>query len=216
MDFVAPPGAKVQMTRRQGSGTIFVILKIDPNDIYLMDELRDTNQAFNRLMHDQQERLKELSCINRTTTILKEGKPVEESLQQIVLLLPAAWQYPEYTVARIRFGGKEFESAGFYETHWRMFQDFVTIDNEKGSIEIFYTTEFPQESEGPFLKEERDLIQNIASIITGYINSYKARDIIRLSQISTKEEDDTTEVSSRKLLQKFLDGTMPRGMYFTI
>ena len=93
-------------------------------------------------MHDQQERLKELACINRTTAILKEGKPIEESLQQIVLLLPAAWQYPEYTVARIRFAGKEFESVGFHETNWRMVQEFVTIDDEKGSIEIFYTTEF--------------------------------------------------------------------------
>jgi hypothetical protein len=170
----------------------------------MMDELRNNNQAFNRLMHDQQERLKELACINRTTAILKEGKPVEESLQHIVLLLPAAWQYPEFTVARIRFAGKEFESAGFKETVWKMIQDFVTIDDEKGTIEIFYTREFNLESEGPFLKEERDLIQNIASLLTGYINSYKARDIIRLTQMR-KEEEDITELSSRKLLQKFLD-----------
>ena len=91
------------------------------------------------------------------------------------------------------------------KTNWRMFQEFITIDDEKGSIEIFYTTEFNDEYEGPFLKEERDLIQNIASLLTGYINSYKARDIIRLSQITQKEEEDITEVSSRKLLQKFLD-----------
>jgi hypothetical protein len=186
-------------------GTIFVILKIDPDNTRLMDELRDNNQAFNRLMHDQQERLKELACINRTTAILKESKPIEESLQQIVLYLPAAWQYPEYTVARIRFAGKEFESVGFHETRWKMEQDFFTIDDEKGSIEIFYTSEFSKDYEGPFLKEERDLIQNIASMLTGYINSYKARDIIRLSQITHKEEEDITEVSSRKLLQKFLD-----------
>ena len=170
-----------------------------------MDDIRDNNQAFNRLMHDQQERLKELACINRTTAILKEGKPIEESLQQIVLLLPAAWQYPEYTLARIRFDGKEFESVGFHETYWKMFQDFVTIDEERGSIEIFYTIEFSKEHEGPFLKEERDLIQNIASLLTGYINSYKARDIIRLSKIEKREQDQITEVSSRKLLQKFLD-----------
>ncbi len=170
-----------------------------------MDELRGNNQAFNRLMHDQQERLKELACINRTTAILKEGKPVEETLQQIVLLLPEAWQYPEYTVARIRFAGNDFESVGFHETSWRMFQDFSTIDEEKGSIEIFYTTEFKAESEGPFLKEERDLIQNIASLLTGYINSFRARDIIRLSQITRKEDESLTGVSSRKLLQKFLD-----------
>jgi hypothetical protein len=47
-------------------GTIFVILKIDPTDTWLMDELRDNNQAFNRLMHDQQERLKEFEAYLQT------------------------------------------------------------------------------------------------------------------------------------------------------
>ena len=70
---------------------------------------------------------------------------------------------------------KVFESADFHETDWRMAQEFNTIDGEKGSIEIFYTMEFNVENEGPFLKEERDLIQNIAHLITGYINSYKAQ-----------------------------------------
>ncbi len=146
-----------------------------------MDELIQNTPEYNRLLHDQRERLKELACINRTTSILKEGKPIEESLQQIVLLLPAAWQYPEYTVARIRFMGNDFETVDFHETSWRMVQEFTTIDNEKGSIEIYYTTEFNMESEGPFLKEERDLIQNIASLLTGYINSYKARDIFKIN-----------------------------------
>ncbi|TAL64762.1 MAG: hypothetical protein EPN88_10470, partial [Bacteroidetes bacterium] len=99
-----------------------------------MDGLIHNTPEYNRLLHDQQERLKELACINRTTSILKEGKPIEESLQQIVLLLPAAWQYPEYTVARIRFMGKEFESVDFSETNWKMVQEFVTIDGEKGFI----------------------------------------------------------------------------------
>lgn len=170
-----------------------------------MDESMHNTPEYNRLLYDQLERLKELACINRTTSILKEFKPIEESLQQIVLLLPAAWQYPEYTVARIRFMGKVFETVDFRETSWRMVQEFTTIDNEKGSIEIFYTSEFNAENEGPFLKEERDLIQNIGSLLTGYINSYKARDLIRLTHVSQKEEEDVKETSSRKLLQKFLD-----------
>jgi hypothetical protein len=170
-----------------------------------MDEINNNNPEYNRLLHNQQERLKELACINKTTSILKEFKPIEESLQQIVLLLPAAWQYPEYTVARIKFMGNEFESVDFRETNWRMVQEFITIDDEKGSIEIFYTTEFNTESEGPFLKEERDLILNIGSLLTGYINSYKARDIIRLTKAILKDEADPKDISSRKLLQKFLD-----------
>lgn len=169
-----------------------------------MDKKVNINPEYKKLLHEQQERVKELSCINQTTYILKEGKPIEETLQQIVLLLPAAWQYPEYTVARIRFMEKVFESADFHETEWRMAQEFSTIDGENGSIEIFYKMEFNVENEGPFLKEERDLIQNIAHLITGYINSYKARDIIRLSQLP-REEEDPTNVSSRKLLQRFLE-----------
>lgn len=81
-----------------------------------MDEMSHNNPEYNRLLHDQRERLKELSCINQTTSVMKEGKPIEETLQQIVLLLPAAWQYPEYTKARIIFMGKEFESVDFLET----------------------------------------------------------------------------------------------------
>lgn len=170
-----------------------------------MDANNQISPEYSRLLHDQRERLKELGCINQTTYILKEGKPIEETLQQIVLLLPAAWQYPEFTVARISFKHKVFESLDFIVTNWRMAQDFSTIDDETGEIEIFYTKEFKEESEGPFLKEERDLIQNIASLITGYINSYKARDIIRTASIPRKEEDDFANIPSKKLLQKFLD-----------
>jgi len=170
-----------------------------------MDTSNHITPEFSRLLHEQRERVKELSCINQTTYILKEGKPIEETLQQIVLLLPAAWQYPEYTVARISFMLNQFESQEFQETRWKMVQEFNTIDDETGSIEIFYTKEFREENEGPFLKEERDLIQNIASLITGYINSYKARDIIRKAAVPRKEEDDFTNIPSKKLLQKFLD-----------
>ncbi len=183
----------------------FVTLNSGTTDYPLMVEFKNKTPEYNRLLHDQQERLKELSCINRTTAILKEGKPIEESLQQIVLMLPAAWQYPEYTAARITYMDKTFESALFRETNWRMAQEFFTIDNQKGIIEIFYTTEFKDESEGPFLKEERDLIINIGSLLTGYINSYKARDFLRLANITQKDDEDIKDVSSRKLLQKFLD-----------
>lgn len=170
-----------------------------------MDPKNHITPEFKQLLHDQQERVKELSCINQTTYILKENKPVEETLQQIALLLPPAWQYPEYTTARITFMHKQFESIDFRETKWRMAQEFETIDGEKGLIEIFYTKEFKEEHEGPFLKEERDLIINISSLITGYINSHKARDFIRTTSVPLREEDDISHIPSKKLLQKFLD-----------
>jgi len=169
-----------------------------------MSENSHITPEYRKLLHDQKERLKELGCINQTTYILKEGKPVEETLQQIVLLLPAAWQYPDFTAARIRFNGKTFETPDLQETTWKMIQEFTTIDDETGAVEIYYTREFTMQDEGPFLKEERDLIRNIASLLTGYINSYKARDIIRMAQ-PPREEEDLRDISSRKLLQRFLE-----------
>ena len=40
-------------------------------------------------------------------------------------------------------------------------------EEKKGSIEIFYLKEFPDADEGPFLKEERNLLVNLANLIAG-------------------------------------------------
>lgn len=170
-----------------------------------MEDKNQISPEYHRLLHEQHERLKELGCINQTTYILKECKPVEETLQQIVLLLPPAWQYPKYTEARIIYRGKSFETPGFRETPWKMEQEFNTIDDENGVVQVYYTQEFREEYEGPFLKEERDLILNIANLITGYINSSKARDIILGRHVPGEDVEDIHGLSSRQLLQKFLE-----------
>ena len=118
-----------------------------------MNDQTESGSGFTRDIHDQQERLKELSCINRATQILKERKPVEETLMHLVLELPNALQYPEFTVARIRFHGQTFETPGFTETGWKLSEDFEALSG-KGSVEVCYTCPFLEEDEGPFLKEE--------------------------------------------------------------
>ena len=157
------------------------------------------------------ERLKELAAINQTTNILRTGKPIEEALHQICLVLPKAWQYPEFTVCRIRYGRMEFTSPNFKETHWCQKQQFETIDNQEGSIEIFYLKAFPVSDEGPFMQEERHLVINLANIITGYLNSVKGKAILK-----KVKRDDPPVLSgsdlekskySRKLLQTFLNRT---------
>ena len=155
------------------------------------------------------ERLKELSAINQTTAILRTGKPIEEALHQIALILPKAWQYPEFTVSRIRYTTFEITSPGFRETQWSQKQSFETIDNQEGSIEIYYLKAFPPSFEGPFLEEERHLIINLANIIAGYLNSVKGKAILRKTvekepQSVPKESSESTKYS-RQLLQTFLN-----------
>ena len=78
--------------------------------------------------------------------------------------------------------GKEFESVEFCESNWKMIQEFSTIDDERGSIEIFYTTEFNNENEGPFLKEERSLINVIAERIGEIVERKNAQEALQESE----------------------------------
>ncbi|HLP72686.1 MAG TPA: PEP/pyruvate-binding domain-containing protein [Bacteroidales bacterium] len=164
-----------------------------------MDDRVQKNIDYSKLLHEQQERLKELACINRTTSIIREGKPFDETFHQIVLILPAAWQYPDHTVARISFNGTEFSTAGYRDTDWKMSQEFSTIDDENGLIEVCYTKKFDDWDEGPFLKEERDLIRNIANLLAGYLNSSKAKKIIK------PHATEAEVITGGKLLQQFID-----------
>lgn len=146
-----------------------------------------TRDVFNKLHRENTERLKELKAINQTSKIIEEGKPVDETLQEICSILPKSWQYPRYTVCRIRFEGKIYTSENFMESIWTQSENFVTIDNKKGMIEVFYLRSFPDEDEGPFLSEERNLLINIARLISGYLNDYKGRAIIHRKGVPAQE-----------------------------
>ncbi|MEE4214413.1 MAG: hypothetical protein V2I34_05065, partial [Bacteroidales bacterium] len=163
------------------------------------------DNGYKQLLQEQKERLKELACINRTTAILKEGKSIDETLQNIVHSLPPAWQYPEYTVARITYGNKIFMTTNFEETKWVLSQEFTTINNIKGSLEVFYTREFEKLDHGPFLEEEKDLIENLASLLTGFINSIQAREMMNIPEPVAPDEKAKPGTSSRQLLQRFLE-----------
>lgn len=169
-----------------------------------------TRDVFNKLHHENTERLKELRAINQTTHIIDEGKTVDETLLEICALLPRSWQYPRHTVSRIKFEGKTYTSHNFQETEWVQTEHFVTIDNKKGTVEIFYLKQFPKEDEGPFLQEERNLLVNIARLISGYLNNYKGREIIHRKgipeqAIQPSDNFRNSLVSNKKPLQLYFN-----------
>ncbi|KAF0131977.1 MAG: pyruvate phosphate dikinase PEP/pyruvate-binding protein [Bacteroidetes bacterium] len=169
----------------------------------------DLGGQFERLKAQNLERLKELAIMNRTSHIIRENRPPEETLKHIAMILPDGWQYPASTGARIMYDGHFYLSPNFNLTEWKQIQEFSTIDDKKGFIEISYAKEFPTADEGPFLAEERDLIFNLSNMICGYINSYKGLRIIE--KISPKDKNRKQEepvkeaLPGRKLLQLFLN-----------
>ncbi|MCK9618523.1 MAG: pyruvate, phosphate dikinase [Lentimicrobiaceae bacterium] len=163
-----------------------------------------------KIVYERTERLKELSAINQTTQIIREGKPVDEMLQQVCMILPPAWQYPDFTAARIHYDGKDFKTANYHPSQWVQRQSIETIDNKSGFLEVCYLKKFIDYDEGPFLKEERSLINNIAGMLVGYLNSLAAKKIIsktRLQETSAmlKPGEKGSKITSRQLLRTFLN-----------
>ncbi len=74
----------------------------------------------------------------------------------------AAYQYPECTCSKIVFEGKKFQTPNFKETPWKQSTDIILKERKIGAIDVFYLQEKPILDEGPFLKEERRLLDAIA------------------------------------------------------
>ena len=109
------------------------------------------------------ERVKELTCLYGITQIA--GRPeltVAQIVEGVVRVLPAAWQYPEITVARIVLDGRAYASPGFHVGGASQTTAIVANRVERGFVEVAYARHKPKIDEGPFLKEERSLIDAIA------------------------------------------------------
>jgi two-component system, NtrC family, sensor kinase len=109
------------------------------------------------------ERVKELTCLYGICQIAaKPNKSLDEVLQDVVELFPPAWQYPEITCGRITVDDREYVTPGFRDGPHCQAADLIVSGSNAGRIEVIYTEDRPELDEGPFLAEERNLINAVA------------------------------------------------------
>ncbi len=123
------------------------------------------------------ERVKELSCLYRISRVSARsvGSP-DKVLQCIVELIPPAWQHPEIAAARIVLDGKRYETSGFKEGRRRQAAEVVVEGKCRGVVEVVYTEERPCPEDGPFLKDERSLLNAIARQIAVVVEHQQAEE----------------------------------------
>jgi PAS domain S-box-containing protein len=116
------------------------------------------------------ERVKELTCLFHLSQLLSEPDlTIPDMLQRAAELLPQAWQYPEISGARLSANGQQFSTAGFRETPWMQRSPLMLGGEEIGCAEICYLQDMPPADEGPFLKEERALLDEVVGHIARFI-----------------------------------------------
>jgi len=137
-----------------------------------------------RVQLAQRERVKELTCLYELArTAAHNRMDLDRLLETVAVHLPPAWQYPESTAARITVDGHNVTTPGFEEGRDRQAAEIVVGGRPRGVVEVVYTQDKPEEDEGPFLVEERRLIDTVAREVAALIERREAeRDRVRLEE----------------------------------
>lgn len=116
-----------------------------------------------KIEHSLRERIKELNCLYGVAELIEENEDdMDNAMQGIADLLPVSWQYPEITTGRVILRDICYNAPSFETSPWVQTAEIFEGEEQIGKIEVYYLEEMPTIDEGPFLKEERLLINAIA------------------------------------------------------
>gem|GEM_PF-1040852 len=150
----------------------------------VMDEnTREFIAISNQSKHTLAERVKELRCLYGIAAIAeKPGITLDELYQEVANLLPSSWRYPEICCARITTEDKEFRTANYRDAKWKLCSDIKIGGVKAGAVEVNYLEKRPELDEGPFLRDERRLIDAVTAQMGRITERKRAEEeLVRLS-----------------------------------
>jgi len=145
------------------------------------------------------ERVKELNCLYGISDLVeKPGVSLDKILQGVVDLIPPSWQHPEITCSRIILKDKEVRTRNFRESVWKQAQNIVVYGKTIGTLEVCYFEERPEHDEGPFLTEERLLIDAVAERLGKTVERRQAEEALQEAHngLERRVEERTAELMS--------------------
>jgi len=141
-----------------------------------MSEHKKVEEGKEKLLHALNERVKELSALHHTARVLQDHERTPRMLlQEIVSILPAAFDHAELAAARIVFDGVEYKSPHFGSSPWTQSAHFTTAGGKQGLIEITYAENRLNRSRLPFLIEEKSLLDSVAEMLQLYLDRKEAQ-----------------------------------------
>jgi len=110
--------------------------------------------------------LRGLRVLVRLTNLAHDRElPLPLLLRHLVEQLPQAYQYPAIACARAELGELVAQSANYRKTEWEQTAGVGTLFSVTGRLTVCYLEARPEEAEGPFLEEERELLNAVAGLL---------------------------------------------------
>ncbi len=149
-------------------------------------DITDRKRAESELLQrtgDLADRVRELNCLYAVSNVCeRQDCSLDEIVQRIVDLVPSAWRYPEIICTRAILEGREFRTRNFRKTRWRLEAEITLRGRRIGTVEVAYLHEKPQEVDGPFLNEERKLLDVVAETLGTITEAKLAEQALRESE----------------------------------
>ena len=164
------------------------------------------NKPMDQLLLELKERAKELNCLYQIQELLiNPNNSLKDICYGLVDIIPPGWQYPDICQAKIILMDEEYCSENFEESQWVQQTDIMLQEEVIGEIKVYYSEEMPELDEGPFLKEERKLINTIAERLGLHILHSKLKTVFE-----EQKQDDKEQKSSWVIILDMLRQTNPK------
>ena len=166
----------------------------------LRQELAERSQVERDLAlrtHELGRRLGELVCLHTVSAELQRTHlSVGEALRGVVELIPAGWLYPEITCARITYQDRKYSTQNFDITPWGLTADILALGEPVGVLDVRYLEQRPPRAEGPFLRQERFLLDSIAARLGAFLEQKRVEAALRRGAITQAASRDDHEDGS--------------------
>jgi PAS domain S-box-containing protein len=179
----------------------------------IKQELKASQSQLSKTSHKLKERKKEIQCLLDISALIAKHDDKQTLLREAINTISSAWQYPGITEARLIIDNTSYKTPDFKETSWMLACD-IRIKNEKrGVLEVVYLEKKPEKDEGPFMQQERDLLNALGKFLGTTLEKIESEEEIHKSnqkllrrKRQLKEANkylESTEAQNKRHLDQF-------------
>ncbi len=138
-----------------------------------VNDIRKQKDAVRKLEVEKEklsERIKERECIEKINSLTENyTQDIEVISDKILEAIQNGWKYSDITEVCIQIGTQRYKTSGFAATPWMMTAEIHEAKPFPVIVQVAYLAEKPKEDEGPFLNEERNLINRICIRLSEFL-----------------------------------------------